>query len=97
MKEIQKKYSTDSFSLRLLITYFPGEYKEVITMQYNSQCLDDYTYIVNERAETLIQKGELYAQFEYFEKTAWNDENSLDKIVENDEYSSEEIILPYWR
>lgn len=93
-----KDESNNQFTLKIIITYFPIEYKDVITKQYQSDCHNNYLSIPMNVEEKLINDQELYARFVYSEKWAWNDENSLDNIVEKQrEYFDNPYKLDYWR
>ena len=92
------KKNSDCANVEIIITYFPSNYEEVITTQYNSLFVDDILRIGNERADKLIEKGEVYAQFRYNEGANEKDETSLNKIViEGKENFDSGIVLPYWR
>ncbi len=96
MKAIQEEDS--NLKLRIVVTYFPQIYKDVISSQYQSKCLNNYICIINEKAKKLYEIGEVYEQFEYSESFFWDEENNLDDIVANkEEYYENEYILPYWR
>ncbi len=97
MKAIQSN-GDKKLTLRIVLTYFPISYKQVIINQYQSEIKDDFQAIISEKTDKLIENEEVYAQFEYSEISAWNEENTLDDIIEKPEiYWGNEYKLSYWR
>ena len=97
MKKFQKEEPI-GLHLNLIITYFPIEYAEVITQQYQSKCFADIQQINTNSLPTLCANGEVYAQFRYMGTTDAEDRCSLDRLVEDKEdYFTNEYILPYWK
>ena len=97
MKKIQSE-NDEQVTLRIVLTYFPKSYKEVIVKQYQSGMKDNFQSIISEKTDKLIENGEVYAQFEYSEISAWDEENNLDDIIEQPElYFGNEYKLSYWR
>ncbi len=94
----EMRENDDSGNVEIIITYFPIRYKDVITTQYSSSFVDDILGIRNERIDKLVEKGEVYTQFEYDEGFNGRDETSLNKIVtEGKENFDSGMVLPYWR
>ena len=90
--------NSDNENVEVIITYFPSKYKEVIMTQYSSSLVNDILGIRYERADKLIEEGEVYAQFIYDEGANEKDETSLNKIVtEGNDSFDNGIVLPYWR
>lgn len=97
IKGIQKT-SSGKFTFRIVFTYFPMEYQDVITQQYQSTCRKNYIKIIGERTTKLIEEGEVYAQFEYEERDAVLEEKSLEDVINNQkEYMENPYKLQYWR
>lgn len=84
--------------MNLAITYFPIEYKEVISKQYESELFADIQYINDFNISELQKNNEVYTQFRYWEVFEAEKENSLDKIADDKEnFFENEYILPWWR
>lgn len=97
MKQFQQE-NKNGLDLNLVITYFPTEYKEVISKQYESELFDDIQYVNNSNISVLQKNNEVYSQFRYLGVIEANQENSLDKIADDKEqFFENEYILPYWR
>lgn len=97
LKKVQKE-SEENFTLRIVITYFPQNYSNVIKKQYESNEIMNYNHIITTRADKLIANGEVYAQFEYDEDVSFDEEQCLDEVVADKEGCfAKPYKLQYWR
>lgn len=97
MKQFRQE-NPNGLNLNLAITYFPIEYKEVISKQYESELFADIQYINDFNISELQKNNEVYTQFRYWEVFEAEKENSLDKIADDKEnFFENEYILPWWR
>ena len=97
MKQFQQE-TPNGLDLNLAITYFPIEYKEVISKQYESELFADIQNVNDSNIFELQKNNEVYSQFRYWGVLDAEEENSLDKIADDKEqFFENEYILPYWR
>ena len=95
MKEIQKEQDDEVFFIAFELMYYPMEYQNVITNQYNSAFLSNITWSDDEKVKKLIEMNEIYASFDF--SSLFKDETAFQELVENKEaYFESEYILPYW-